>query len=415
VVVTATPEPKEEMEPFTLTVWDFKSGEEVFAAYTKVVADRFMEMHPNVTVEVVPQPHAEYYNVIGAAIAANEGPDVMAFHSGTRLTERQDALIPLDDYVGDDAKNFVGLETAFVNTETGELIALPVTTQGFIYYYNKNIYQEAGLDPEKPPTTWGELVANCEAIMANTDKACFTVGGKADGFQGIAFHSSIWANAIFTPEEHIAFRNGEISYDNPKMVKLLELWAEATERGWWQEGAASTATYMDSHDNFNAGRAAHTQGLISDVAHWKMYGENLGDVNVGMFKNIVIDPAVYDNVEDMPLCAGDGLGWAVAKWSPHPDMAAELVKFMTSPESQLVLYNSAGSMIPRTDIQPELVGQPKVRQIIEWLGNAEIPIFYVTPTELNREWQRQASLLMLGETTVEDAVQAMVELQQSIQ
>jgi ABC-type glycerol-3-phosphate transport system substrate-binding protein len=146
-----------------------------------------------------------------------------------------------------------------------------------------------------------------------------------------------------------------------------------------------------------------------------MFAENLGDNNLGMFKNIVIDPSIYDNVEDIPLCAGDGLGWAVARWSPNPDMAAELAKFMTAPDSQLVLYNLAGSMIPRTDIQPELVGQPKARQIIDWLANAEIPIFYITSTELNREWQRQASLLMLGETTVEDAVQAMVELEQSMQ
>ncbi|MFB0545411.1 MAG: ABC transporter substrate-binding protein, partial [Anaerolineae bacterium] len=343
------------------------------------------------------------------AIAANEGPDVMLFHGGTRLTERQDALVPLDEYIGDEADNFVALEDGWANTETGEIIALPVTIQGFIYYYNKAIYAEAGLDPEKPPTTWDELVANCEAIMANTDKSCFTVGGKADGFQGIAFHSSIWADALFTPEEHEMFRKVEMPYDYPKLAKILELWADATERGWWQEGAASDSTYFDAHDHFNAGRAAHTQGLISDTAHWKMYGENLGDKNVGMFKNLVLDPEVYDNVEGIPLAAGAGIGWSVAKWSPNREMAVELVKFMTSPESQLVLFNLAGSMIPRTDIRPELVGHPLARQILSWLSNREMPIFYITPTDLNREFQRQASLLLIGETTVSEAVEAMVE------
>jgi multiple sugar transport system substrate-binding protein len=370
-----------------------------------------MEQHPNVTVEVVPQPHDEYYNLVGAAIAAGEGPDVLLFHGGTRLTERQDILVPLDDYIGEEVDNFINLQNGWTNTETGQVLALPVTIQGFAYYYNKKIYEEAGLDPEQPPTTWEELSANCEAILENTDKACFTVGGK-DGF-GFVFHASMWANALFTPEEHEAYRNGEMSFGDPKMARLFELWNDATEKGWWQEGAASTAVYMESHDNFNAGRAAHTQGLISDVAHWKMYGDNLGAKNVGMFKNVVLDPDVYASVEEIPIAAGGGIGWAVPQWAPNKEMSAELVKHLTSPDSQLLLFNSAATIIPRNDIDPGLISSPHAKQINEWLKDAEMPIFYITPTDINREWQRQASLLLLGEISPEEATEAMVEFEGS--
>jgi raffinose/stachyose/melibiose transport system substrate-binding protein len=407
VVVTATPEPEVEKEPITLTLWDFKSGEETFAPYTRIVAERFMEKYPHVTVEVLPQPNTEYYNLVGAAIAAGEGPDVMLMHGGTRLTERQDVVVALDEYLGDEANNFINLQNGWTNTETGEIIALPITIQGFIYYYNKQIYEEAGLDPEKPPTTWDELVANCEAVMANTDKSCFTVGGRQG--HGIRFFGSLFAGAIFTPEDHAAFRAGEMPYDHPKMAKQLELWYEASQRGWWQEGAASETTYMDSHDNFSAGRAAHNQGLISDVAHWKMFSDYLGANNVGMFKNVVIDPDVYDNVEDIPIAAGGGIGWSVPQWSPNVDMAVELVKELTSPDGQLLLFNSAATIIPRNDIDPDLITSPQAKQINEWLKNAEMPTFYITPTDLNAEWERQASLLLLGETTPEEATQAMVE------
>jgi raffinose/stachyose/melibiose transport system substrate-binding protein len=411
VVVTATPEPEEKKEPITLTLWDFKSGEATFAPYTRIVTEQFMEKYPWVTVEVVPQPNSEYYNLVGAAIAANEGPDVMLMHGGTRLTERQDVLVPLDEYIGDEADNFINLHNGWTNTETGEIIALPVTIQGFVYYYNKNIYKEAGLDPEKPPTTWEELMANCEAIMANTDKSCFTVGGR--GGEGIRFFGSLFAAAIFTPEDHARFRAGEMPYDDPKMVKQLELWYEASQRGWWQEGAASTITYFDSHDNFSAGRAAHNQGLISDVSHWRAFSNDLGANNVGMFKNVVIDPEVYDNVEDIPIAAGGGIGWAVPKWSPNRDMAVELVKDLTSREGQLLLFNSAATIIPRKDIDPDLISSPHAKQINEWLKNAEMPTFYITPTDLEGEWERQASLLLLGEATPEEATKAMVELYNS--
>lgn len=410
-VVTATAEPEAEMEPVTLTVWDFKSGEEVFAPYTRIVAERFMEKHPNVTVEVVPQPHDEYYNIVGTAIAAGEGPDVLLFHGGTRLTERQDVLVPLDEYLGEGADNFINLHNGWTNTETGEIVALPITIQGFIYYYNKQLYEEAGLDPETPPTTWEELVANCEQIMANTEASCFTAGGK-DG-QGINFYGSMYAAALFTPEEHARFAAGEMPYDDPKMQKQLELWYEASQRGWWQDAVASETTYFDSHNNFAAGRAAHTQGLISDTAHWAWFADFLGTNNIGIFKNVVIDPEVYDNVEDMPIAAGGGIGWSVTQWSPNREMAVELVKELTSPEGQLLLFNSANTIIPRTDIDPDLITNPQAKQINEWLKNAEMPTFYITPTDLNAEWQRQASLLLLDETTPEEATQAMVEFYNS--
>lgn len=410
-IVTATPEPEAEMEPITLTVWDFKSGEELFAPYTRIIAERFMEKYPHVTVEVVPQPHDEYYNLVGAAIAAGEGPDVLLFHGGTRLTERQDVLLPLDEYIGAEADNFINLHNGWSNTETGEIVALPVTIQGFIYYYNKDIYEEAGLDPETAPTTWAELVANCETIMAETEASCFTVGGK-DG-QGINFYGSMFAAALFTPEDHAKFQAGEMPLDDPKMQKQFELWYEASQLGWWQPGAASETTYMDSHNNFMAGRAAHTQGLISDVAHWKQYSDFLGANNVGMFKNVVVDREVYDTVADIPIAAGGGIGWSVAGWTPNPEMAVELVKELTSPDGQLLLFNSAATIIPRTDIDPALISSSQAKQINEWLKNAQMPIFYITPTDLNAERQRQASLLLLGETTPAEATQAMVEFNEA--
>jgi raffinose/stachyose/melibiose transport system substrate-binding protein len=394
-------------EDVTLTMWDFKSGDPVFAPYTNWAIEQFEEMYPNVTIELVPQPNNEYYNLLGTAIAAGSGPDVILIHGGTRLTERQDILMSLDDYLGDEANSFINLQNGWVNNETGEIVSLPITIQGFVYYYNKNIYMEAGLDPEVPPTTWDELVANCEAIMSNTDASCFTAGGK--DAHGMQFYGSMYAAATFTHEDHAEFLAGEIPYDDPRMSRQLELWYEASQRGWWQEGVASETTYMDSHDNFSAGRAAHTQGLISDIAHWNMFGDYLGANNIGMFKNVVIDPDIYATVEDIPIAAGGGIGWSVPQWTEHPEEAMALVQFLASPEAQLVLFNSAATIIPRNDINIDLISSPFAKQINEWLLNAEMPTFYVTPTDLNAEWKRQSSLLLLGATTPEEATQAMVE------
>ena len=65
----------------------------------KAKAD-FAKKHPGVTVEFVAQPFDQYYTLLGAAIQAGKGPDVMLFNGGGQIRDRADSLLPLDDYVG---------------------------------------------------------------------------------------------------------------------------------------------------------------------------------------------------------------------------------------------------------------------------------------------------------------------------
>lgn len=393
VVPTAAP------KPITLTVWDFKSGDPLFAPYTKDAIKRFQEKNPHVKVELVPQPMAEYYNILGTAISANKGPDVVLLHGDPRLVERQDLLLPLNKYLGKDIDQLAGQEQ-FKNVKTGELVGTPITIQGSVWYYSKKVYTEAGLDPNKPPKTWDELVANCDVIKTKTQKDCFSIGMK-DG-NGLHFFMNILVNATFTAQEQADWKARKMPWDHPKMLKVLQMVADANKRGWWQKGYASATLFNDSYDYFISGKSAHVAGLISDSGNWKYLSDGMGADNVGMFKGVTVDPQIAADPSKLPTSATGGIGWSVMKWSPEPDMAVKLVQQLASPESLAVLANSAGAIVARKDVDPASLTNPFMKQIVTWLKEPAFdPWNSVIGTAARNEWHRQAPLLLLGDTTVE--------------
>ena len=92
-----------------LVVWDWKSGDATAAAYIEKAKADFAKKHPDVTVEFVAQPFDQYYTLLGAAIQAGKGPDVMLFNGGGQIRDRVDALLPLDQYVAEDKQPAGGL------------------------------------------------------------------------------------------------------------------------------------------------------------------------------------------------------------------------------------------------------------------------------------------------------------------
>lgn len=91
-----------------LVVWDWKSGEETAASYIEEAKADFAAQHPDVTVEFVAQPFDQYYTLLGTAIQAGKGPDVMLFNGGGQIRDRADALLPLDDYLTEDRQRLAG-------------------------------------------------------------------------------------------------------------------------------------------------------------------------------------------------------------------------------------------------------------------------------------------------------------------
>jgi ABC-type glycerol-3-phosphate transport system substrate-binding protein len=69
-------------------------------------------------------------------------------------------------------------------TSDGKIIAVPTAAYAQALHYNRQLFSQAGLDPNKPPTTWDEVIADAKQISAKTGKAGFAEMGKSDNSAG---------------------------------------------------------------------------------------------------------------------------------------------------------------------------------------------------------------------------------------
>jgi multiple sugar transport system substrate-binding protein len=385
----------------TLVVWDWKSGEEAAAGYIEEAKADFAERHPDVTVEFVPQPFDQYYTLLGTAMRTGEGPDVMLFNGGGQLRDRVDNLLPLDDYVAEDRERLAGWE-AF--SQDGTTYAAPVTLQGHPIYYNKALYEEAGLDPESPATTWDGFLDDCETIAEETDASCFSLGNK-EGY-GIQFFLSGLGSAVLTPEEYDDWIAGDRDWTSPNVRRIFELWQEVDEAGMNNDGVNSTALFNDSLALFESGDAAHIVGLMSDIGHWKDFGEFLGEENVG----VMPAPVVTDGAGPS-LPYDGGIGYAVAKDTAHPDLAADLVRSLTSTKALTEFYADAGAVVSDTGVDVS-GGGPALSAIVPEIETGQPALHVALSAETLDLMGRLSQQLLSGSVSVDDALRQLSDSEQ---
>jgi raffinose/stachyose/melibiose transport system substrate-binding protein len=261
-------------------------------------------------------------------------------NGGAQAKARVDALVKLDDKVADVKNDIVGWPE--FTGAVGGLYAVPLSIQGFVVYYNKKLYADAGLDPAKPPTTWAELSKACDAIKAKGAVPCFALGNK-EGF-GAEFWFSVIVAGEWTEAKQAEFAAGKLKWSSPQVKAVLQSWVDANAAGWFPKGANSTAKFMDEYEGFMRSEAANTIGLISDVAHWKQFDEMLGADNDGVFRMPTPTVAADKKAGDPKLPFSGGIGYGVNKGSKNADLAVALAKELAAPAAMQVFFNDGGAI-----------------------------------------------------------------------
>jgi sn-glycerol 3-phosphate transport system substrate-binding protein len=135
--------------------------------------------------EIKPLRKGSYAETLTAAIAAyrqkNPPHIVQVFEVGTQTMMLSGAVYPVwelmrDNEIKIDWNDFIKPVVGYY-TKDGKLYSMPYNSSTPIFYYNKDAFKKAGLDPEKPPRTWPDVEAYAKKIIAAGGAKCgFSTG-----------------------------------------------------------------------------------------------------------------------------------------------------------------------------------------------------------------------------------------------
>lgn len=361
-------------EPVTITVWNFKYGEEIAGKAFKKMDQMFMEKHPNIKIDHVSQPHDNYYEVLGPAIAAKTGPDVALSHTDQRTWNLSQSYVKLNQYVQSWMDEFP--QTAWEACSEGGnpskgIKMVPLTAQGLGMYYNIPNLEDAGVDPKNPPKVWSDFLTACGKLKQSEITPIVT-GNNGQPY-GVDFLHRITLCNYYGKEGIEGFSNGESNFTDPEFKKLTEKVKRLYTEGYITKEAGAIPYFMDAIEKFKAGEGGFFIGLTSDIAHWKDFGDTLGKKNVGYFPSINFPDAQY---KDRQVNQGAGLGMVALTYSDHVEESVTYISEYVRGDIARVFVEATGAIVPNKNIDFGALGYDILVEIVDYMNDNAVPDFY---------------------------------------
>jgi sn-glycerol 3-phosphate transport system substrate-binding protein len=214
-------------EKVKINFWHAMGGERT--AFIQRMVDDFNMTHP--TIEVTAEYKGSYRDTLNASIlAAKQGkaPNVVhIFEVGSQLAIDAGIFMPFEDTV---KKSDYAMLDDFVDGVAnyyrigGKFNSVPFNSSNAILYYNKSLFKKAGLDPEKPPRTFNEVIEASQKIKT---------AGAAD--YGITWPLHTWFVEGWMANQGALLANHENGRSSRATDILTDSKGMKTIMSWWKK------------------------------------------------------------------------------------------------------------------------------------------------------------------------------------
>lgn len=231
----------------------------------------FNAENPNIEVEpVYTGNYDDTVTKLQTAVQGGTPPEVFVSLATQRFTMASTGMaMPLDDLIAadTDGKEYIEdflpgfMEDSYVD---GKIYSIPFQRSTMVMFYNKDAFREVGLDPEKPPTTWEELVEYGQKL---TNENRYGVGlplnsGSAQwAFTGYCLQNS-------ENGENLMSEDGkQVMFDTPGNIEALQFWLDLQNK--YEIMAPGIVQWTDLPTQFLAGEVAmiyHTTGNMANIS-----------------------------------------------------------------------------------------------------------------------------------------------------
>ena len=311
------------------------------------------------------------------AFSTGQAPDIIAVDNPEHaLFASRNAFLDLTDMIA--KSTVIKTENYFPGPLAstvwdGKNYGVPKATNTIALYYNKDMFKAKGLDPEKPPQTWAELVDAAKKLTdpaANVYGITFSAKANEEG----TFQFLPWAQM------------GGGGYQNinaPGAVKALDVWKTIIDDKLASPDTL-TRSQWDSTGTFNSGNAA-----MAISGPWeldRMVKEAKFDWGVALLP-------VPEAGAERSSAMGD-FNWAIFANTEHPAEAFKVIEYFASQDDRM--FKDFGQLPARSDIAIPETGVP--------LKDAGLKVFveqlkYAKPRGPHPEWPKISK-------AIQDAIQA---------
>lgn len=288
------------------------------------LADKFMAANPGITVKMEITVSDGLPTRIQTALRSGSPPDLIEAQHGWVVPYAQAGLlIPLDDVLAALGKDDFVPAALQYDTWDGHIWGIPYRIETHGVFYNKGAFKAAGLDPEKPPETWTELV----------EVATKLTGKGANGQEQFGFAitgGGEFGNTVFRSLPFIWMNGGSIISDDmtratvnePAAVEAVTFYTD-----FLKKGLSPPSTLQ------NDGTANRRLFIAETVAIYQS-----GQFDVGSIRkenpNIDIGVMMIPHPEGKETAAILG-GWSfiVPKDAPNPEETKRFVEFLAQSDN----------------------------------------------------------------------------------
>lgn len=383
-----------EADPVTISVLSFFASDNL--EVEQAVVDAFEDEYPNINVEYENISFADYFTVVSTLAGGNDLPDVLSMnfeeearYADLGVLEDLTPFIEAEDFKLD--KYYAS--TVAMHHHAGIQSGLPATFSIVINFYNKTMFDEAGIPYPDENWTWEDLVSAAKKMTKDVDG-----DGVIDQFGYVV---GWWPNFVYQNEGQILNDEGRCGLTSDEAIEGLQIMVDLTLDPE-QKIAPDRAELSESGDwdRFMAGGV----GILPNGT-WaiKPFKDNIGD-------SFEWDVMPFTSI-NQPATFMFGNAYSMSSASSEKEAAWEFIKFATGEtgssirqageyETSPVKSVGANEFIESTNGVPE-----HAHYFLDATEYAILPVGHPLWGEMHDIIWPELELALLGEQSVEEAMQ----------
>jgi len=311
----------------TNLTWFMWSGSSAEVDAWKHVGDMVTQKYPDIQITFQTASFTDYFTKLAAQASGGNAPCLLGMQS-LRAPGLGQLLMPLDDLAKKAGVNTAEFDPSIIEglKVDGKQVAIPYDLGPLMMYYNKDMFQKAGVTPPKPGWTTDDFLAAAKKLTTN-GKYGFAAFPVVDWT--VPFATSIFGVNPVTSD-------GKAQLTNPKFVQAMQWYADLVQKEKVAPTIPATNDGTWPINQFLSGNAAMAIDGPWDLINAKSQAK----FDVG------IAPVPAGPNGSRTVTAGSGFG--ISRNCQSPEQTMKAISVITGPEAQQYLGEQGRAFPART-------------------------------------------------------------------